>query len=368
MIPINKPILGKEEIKAVAKVIESGALTNPAPEGGSVCRAFEQELASYCNAKHAVACNSGTAALQMALMAAGVGPGDEVIVPSFTFVATASSVLLVGARPVFVDIDPDTYNMDPEQFRRAITPRTKAVVPVDLYGLPAAMDEIKEIARQSGIIVIEDACQAQGASYKGKMAGTLGDMGCFSFYPGKVMTTGEGGAVITDDDELAERLRRIRTHGQVKGYDSVMLGGNFRMTEMAAAMGRVQLKRLPGFLSARERNATLLLEMLDGSDLKLPEVPDGFRHNWYLFTAKCKTNKERESLKSSLLEAGFGVAVYYPIPLHRIPVLVEYSNHSLRISEEAAETVLSLPVNPVISYVNLEMMTNKIINHIKFKK
>lgn len=363
MIPINKPILGKEEIEAVAKVIESGALTNPAPEGGSVCRAFEQELASYCNAKHAVACNSGTAALQMALMAAGVGPGDEVIVPSFTFVATASSVLLVGARPVFVDIDPDTYNMDPEQFRRAITPRTKAVVPVDLYGLPAAMDEIKEIARQSGIIVIEDACQAQGASYKGKMAGTLGDMGCFSFYPGKVMTTGEGGAVITDDDELAERLRRIRTHGQVKGYDSVMLGGNFRMTEMAAAMGRVQLKRLPGFLSARERNATLLLEMLDGSSLKLPEVPGRYKHNWYLFTVKCKTNKERESLKSSLLEAGFGVAVYYPIPLHKIPLFNDYSDDFIKTAERCSEDVLSLPVNPAVSYDDIINM----VNIVKFK-
>lgn len=365
MIPINKPILGKEEVEAAAKVIESGVLTSPSPEGGPNCRVFERELASYCGAKHAIAVNSGTAALQMALMASGVGPGDEVIVPSFTFVATASSVLLVGAKPVFVDIDPETYNMDPGEFRKAITERTKAVIPVDLYGLPAPMDEINEIARERGIVVIEDACQAQGASYKGRMAGTLGDMGCFSFYPGKVMTTGEGGAVITDNDELAEKLRRIRTHGQVKGYDSVMLGGNFRMTEIAAAIGKVQLKRLPGFLSIRERNARLLTRLLVDSSLDLPTVPNSSIHNWYLFTVKCPTNQLRESLKSFLLEAGIGVAVYYPVPLHRIPIFAEFSRGNHKMSDESSETVVSLPVNPALSESDINRIAEEIIIFMK---
>jgi perosamine synthetase len=351
MIPINKPIMGKEESEAVLKVIESGFLTNPMPEGGPNCRAFEAELAAFCKAKHAVAVNSGTAALQVALLTAGVGPGDEVIVPSFTFIATASAVVLTGAKPVFVDINPLTYNMSSAAFRSAITERTKAVIPVDIYGLPADFSKINEIASKRGISVIEDACQAQGASYRSKMAGTLGSMGCFSFYPGKVMTTGEGGAVITDDDELAAKLRRARTHGQVKGYDSVSLGGNFRMPEMEAALGRVQLKRLPDFLKKRAKNASLLSEALSNARINLPAVPPSFQHNWYLYTIKCGSNQKRELLKSALLEVGIGAAVYYPVPVHKTPYYVSrgYSNVSLPETDDAAQKVLSLPIHPLVS-------------------
>lgn len=365
MIPINKPILGKEEEDVILKVVQSGLLTNPMPEGGPNCRAFEAELSSYCGAKHAIVVNSGTAALQIALLAAGIGPGDEVVVPSFTFIATASAVVLAGAKPVFVDIDPATYNMASAAFKGAITGKTKAVIPVDLYGLPANFSEISEIAEEHGISIIEDACQAQGASYKGKMAGTLGTMGCFSFYPGKVMTTGEGGAVITDNEELAVKLRRARTHGQVKGYDSVSLGGNFRMPEMEAALGRVQLKKLPAFLKKRAENASFLLQELSGAGLILPTVPDRSKHNWYLFTVKFATNRQRELLKIALLEANFGVAVYYPVPVHKTPYYVAqgYSRSILPETDNAAQTVLSLPVNPLVTTEDLRKLVTIIRTH-----
>jgi len=362
MLPINKPLLGVEEKEAVLKVIESGIMTNSSPEGGPNVRAFESELARYLNAKHIVGGNSGTAALYMALLASGIKPGDEVVMPSFTFAATAGAAVLAGAKPVFVDIDLSSYNMMPEAFKKAITKRTKVVIPVDLYGLPAEMDEIGKIAEEHGITVIEDACQALGSSYKGRMAGTLGDMGCLSFYSTKVMTTGEGGAIITNDDALAEKLGRIRTHGQVKGNDSVILGGNFRMPEMEAAIGRVQLKKLPGFLAARARNANALRERLDGVGLVLPEVPKYSKHNWYLFTVRCKMAEERERLMSSLLGVGIGATVYYPTPVHRIPLYagLGYAKVKLPASEKAAKTVLSLPINPAVTEEDLDRMAGLI--------
>lgn len=364
MVPINRPLLGREEEGAVIEVIRSGILTNASPEGGPNSRAFEGELAGTLKAKHCIVANSGTAALQIALMAAGIGEGDEVIVPSFTFIATASAVLLCGAKPVFVDIDPETYNLNASMAESAITDRTKAIMPVDLYGLPANFDEMRRIARDRDIALIEDACQAQGASYQGKMAGTLGDIGCFSFYAGKVMTTGEGGALITNDDDLAEKARRIRTHGQIKGYDSARLGGNFRMPEIEAAIGREQLKKLKNFLSIRAENARMMMEGLERTDLKLPEIPKGSVPNWYLFTVRCQTNSQRERLKKSLNEAGIGATVYYPTPVHRTPLYARmgYSQTKLEETERAAETVLSLPVNPVVTKGDIENMVRIIRN------
>lgn len=358
MIPINKPILGEEEKELVLKVLESGILTDSSMNGGPYVREFERELAKFVGVKEAIAVNSGTSALQIALMALGVGPGDEVIVPSFTFAATAGAVMLVGARPVFVDIDLNTYNMSPDGFKKAISEKTKAVIPVDLYGLPAEMDEINEIANDHGIAVIEDACQAQGAKYKGKMAGALGKVGCFSFYPGKVMTTGEGGAILTNDSELAEKMRMIRTHGQVCGYDSKVLGGNFRMTEISAAIGIAQIKKLPKFLEKRAENARILLELLENSKVVLPEVPEHSTHNWYLFTIRLKSLEEREGLKNKLRESGIGATVYYPSPIHKLPYYASMGYGELRLknSEVASRTVLSIPVHPLVKEEDLKRM------------
>lgn len=364
MIPINKPLLGREEESAVIEVIRSGILTNASPEGGPNSRAFESELANMLGVKHCIATNSGTAALQIALMAIGIKKGDEVIVPSFTFIATANAVILCGAKPVFVDIDPVTYNISPSKIEEVISDKTKAIMPVDIYGLPADFDEIRKIAKNREVAIVEDACQAQGALYKGKMAGTLGDIGCFSFYAGKVMTTGEGGAIVTNDDELAEKARRIRTHGQIKGYDSICLGGNFRMPEIEAAIGREQLKKLKSFLAIRAENAKLMMEGLEKTELVLPEMPKGVVPNWYLFTIRCKSNAVREKIRRRLNEAGIGATVYYPIPVHRTPLYAKlgYSEIKLIETDKASETVLSLPVNPVVTREDIDKIVSLIKN------
>lgn len=362
MIPINRPIMGPEEVEAAREVIEGGLLTSPSAEGGPQVKEFEKELASFHGAKEAVAVTSGTSALLISLLALGVGPGDEVIVPSFTFVATASAVMILGAKPIFVDIDPRTYNIDPGEVRRAMTKKTKAVIPVDLYGLPAEMDEINETAEGEGIGVIEDACQAQGARYRGRMAATLGRVGCLSFYPGKVMTTGEGGAIITNDVGLAERMRSLRTHGQVKGYDPVAVGGNFRMPEVEAAIGRVQLRRLPAFLEERRRNAERLTSALANLEADLPFVPAGSRHNWYLYTVGFQGRKERDAIKHALNAAGYGATVYYPTPVHRTPLYSQlgYATAGLKNTDAAAERVLSIPVNPLVKGDDIEAMARVI--------
>ncbi|MEM2250399.1 MAG: DegT/DnrJ/EryC1/StrS aminotransferase family protein, partial [Candidatus Bathyarchaeia archaeon] len=240
MIPINAPQIGEEEIEAVAKVLKSGILTH-ALGAGPMVKKFEEEFARFVEAKHAIAVNSGTAALHMALAAAGVKQGDEVVLPSFTFVATAETVVLAGARPVFVDINPETYNVSPEAVEKALTKKTKAVIAVDLYGSPADLKPIREIADKHGLKVIEDAAQAHGAVYKGKPVGSFADVACWSFYASKNMTTGEGGMVTTNDDEIAGTLRLIRSHGEKEKYKSVLLGHNYRMPEIEAAIGIVQL-------------------------------------------------------------------------------------------------------------------------------
>ena len=351
MIPINMPLVGDEEVKAVEEVLRSGRLTEWRPSGGPMVRRFEEAFASYIGVKHAISMSSGTAALHAALMAAGVGAGDEVIVPSFTFVATANAVLLAGARPVIVDIDLDTYNIDVDEARRAISERTKAIIPVHLYGLPADMKPIMELAEERGLVVIEDAAQAHGAEYWGRRVGGLGHMACFSFYSTKVMTTGEGGMVTTDDDELAERLRSIRTHGQREGFDTYILGHNYRMTEIQAAIGLAQLRKVEGFLERRRRNASILSEVLSRVEgVKLPIEPRGFKHSWYLYTIRVEP-RVRDMLVERLNAMGVGAAVYYRVPVHRTPLHARASraHGELRRAEEASRTVLQLPVHPGVS-------------------
>ena len=257
MIPINLPNIGEAEIEAVIKVMRSGLLTSGLGAGPKV-KEFEHDYAEFAGVKHAITVNTGTAALHAAIMACGVGTGDEVILPSFTFVATAEAVVLAGGKPVFTDIDPETFTLSPEAVERAISKKTKAVIPVDLYGLPADIKPIREVAAKYGLPLIEDCAQSHGATNEGKPAGAIADLACWSLYAAKNIGTGEGGVVTTDNDELAETVRMFRTHGEKAKYQSLMLGTNYRMTEIQAAIGIVQLKRLPDFLAKRTRNAKRL--------------------------------------------------------------------------------------------------------------
>jgi dTDP-4-amino-4,6-dideoxygalactose transaminase len=356
MIPINKPILGSEEKEEVAKVLESGILTNRLGEG-PMNKAFQKELADYLGVKHVLTVSSGTAALHSALLAAGVKGGDEVIVPPFTFVATANVALLVGARPVFADINPRTYSIDPTKFKKAITKKTKAVIPVHLYGHPADMDPIIEIAEDKGIVVVEDCAQSIGSEYRGKATGSIGNMGCFSFYASKNMTTGEGGAVTTNDDELAEKVWKIRRHGEKEEYQCEMLGHNYRMPEIQAAIGRVQLKKLPSFLESREKNATVLTEGLREkvTSLDPPVVEEWAKHSWYLYTTrveKGRTLVARNDLMKKLAENGINAAAYYESPIHLSPYYIRafgYKKGNFPLSEKTADEVLSLPCHPAVT-------------------
>lgn len=348
MIPINKPLIGEEEIQLVVDVLKSGFLTSRGPSGSMVGK-FEEEFARYVGARHAVAANSGTAALHMALLAAGVGPGDEVLIPSFTFVATAEAVVLSGAKPVFVDIEPETYCMDPQLLEKMITDRAKAVIPVDLYGLPADLKPIFEVAHEHGLVVVEDAAQAHGAEYFGRRIGSVSDLTCFSFYASKNMTTGEGGMVTTDVDEYAEKLRLIRSHGERGDYNSVMLGHNYRMTEISAAIGIAQLRKLPKFLEVRRGNAESLTAMIrDLNGVKVPFEPGGRRHSWYLYTVRLLNadSKVRDAVVAGLRRRGVGATVYYPTPIHLMPYYRRFATSRLPETEKASEQVLSLPVHP----------------------
>jgi perosamine synthetase len=361
-IQINKPLLDEEEVEAVAKVLRSGVLTSRAQSGSRVGE-FEKAFSHFVEAKHAFAVSSGTAALHLSLLASGVGHGDEVIAPSFTFVATAETVVLVGAKPVFVDIDPESCNVDPEKVRKAITKRTKAIVPVDIFGLPADVRAIKEIADEHCLMVVEDAAQAHGARYMGKPAGSFADLACWSFYASKNMTTGEGGMITTDSDKFAEKLPCMRTHGETGEYVSTMIGGNFRMPEVEAAIGCVQLRKLPLFLKARRKNAEGLLSRLKGLNwLQLPAVPKGYEHSWYLFTVKLKEDdaERRDRVVSELRKRGIGATVYYPTPIHMMPFYRRFSKQRLPNTEKAARQVLSLPVHPGVTMEQIDHIASSV--------
>jgi dTDP-4-amino-4,6-dideoxygalactose transaminase len=351
MIPINAPQIGKEEIEAVVKVMKSGGLTHGLGSGPKVTE-FESSFSRFVKAKHGVAMNSGTAALHSTLIAAGIGQGDEVILPSFTFVATAEVVMMAGAKPVFVDIDPDTYNISPEKVEKAVTEKTKAIMPVDLYGLSADIQPIRKIADEHGLKVIEDAAQAHGATYKGKPPGTFADAACWSFYASKNMTTGEGGMITTNDGKITEKLRLMRSHGEEEKYKSVMVGHNYHMPEMEAAIGCVQLGKLPEFVAKRTQNAGNLSEKLrKAKDLQLPEEPEGYKHGWYLYTVRMKNaNRERRDRVVEILrQNGIGALVCYVNPIHLMPFYGKFGKYKLPVTEKASEQVLSLPVHPGVN-------------------
>jgi len=345
MIQISTPLLGAEEKEAVLAVIDSRHLAQ-----GAQVAAFEKAFADVCGVKYAVATSSGTTALQTAILAHGIGPGDEVITTPFTFIASANSIVFAGAKPVFVDIDERTYNIDPGQIEAAITPRTKAILPVHLFGNPCDMEAILDIAARRGLVVIEDACQAHGASIKGQMVGGFGT-GCFSFYPTKNITTAEGGIVTTNDDALADRARLIRNHGQRERYYHESLGYNFRMTEIQGAIGLVQIGKLEQFVEARRANAAYLNQHLQG--VVKPYEAAGYRHSYHQYTVRVP--KERDRLVAHLREKGIGTGIYYPVPVHKQAVYQQLGyRDSLPVTEKACGEVLSLPVHPALSQEDLE--------------
>ncbi|MCJ7622094.1 MAG: DegT/DnrJ/EryC1/StrS family aminotransferase [Anaerolineaceae bacterium] len=347
MINIASPIIGEEEKNAVLEVLESGMLAQ-----GPKVKAFEDAFADYCGVKHAVATSSGTTALHTALLINNIGPGDEVITSPFTFIASANSILFVGAEPVFVDIDPATFNIDVNLIEAAITPRTKAIMPIHLFGLCADMDRIVAIAKKYNLVIIEDACQSHGAIFDGKKAGSFGT-GTFSLYPTKNMTSAEGGMITTNDDALAESARVIRQHGMRRRYYHDELGYNFRMTDVHAAIGFEQLKKLPGFNHTRQENAAYLSSHLKG--VLTPVVPEGQEHVFHQYTIRVVGSK-RDEMIDYLRENGVGSGVYYPIPIHKQTYYVDelgYDQH-LKESEQAALEVISLPVHPGLSQEDLD--------------
>jgi len=364
-IPINKPLLGEEEQEAVRQVISTGRLVDASFEGGKRVREFEGKVRNLVGTKHVIAVNSGTAALHATLMALGIKPGDEVVVPSLTFVATANVVLACGAKPVFADIKKD-YNLDPASFRKSLTRKTRAVIPVHVYGYPADMDEIREVASPRGVAVVEDAAESLGATYKGIQTGKLSAAGCFSMYATKVVTSGEGGAVSTDDDELAEKLRLVRNHGMVHGYDTRILGFNYRLPEISAAIASVQMDKLPGFLHARARNAKYLTGRVSSAPgVEFTQNAEDRTHVYYLYTLHLK--RRRDQVAKALNASGVGAAIYWKIPVHKTPLYAKLggSRKVLRQTEDAARHVISLPVHPGLSESDIERVADKFLEAIQ---
>jgi perosamine synthetase len=370
MISIAHPLIGSEEQAAVLRVLTSGQLAQ-----GEQVASFEQRFADMCGTREAVAVSSGTAALYLALLAHNIGPGDEVITTAFSFIATANVILHVGATPVFVDIEPDTYNIDPALVEAAITPRTKAILPVHLYGNPCDMQLLEQLAKNHHLALIEDACQAHAAKIEDRVVGSFGT-GCFSFYPTKNMTTGEGGMVTTNDPTVAANIRLFRNHGQQSRYYHTAPGYNMRMTEMQAAIGLAQLEKLEHFSEQRISNARFLTQHLSTS-LTTPITRPGYRHVYHQYTIRVPHH--RDQWATTLHERGISTGIYYPLPIYRQPFYQESlsrfrisppfrtvntvcdpSDFCLPETELAAQQVLSLPVHPALSAEDLSTIIQEV--------
>lgn len=351
MIPLSKPQLGEAEIKAVTRVFESGQLVQgPEVEG------FEEQFRAYTQTPHAVAIANGTLALNLGLMALGVGPGDEVIVPSFTFIATANAVRLAGATPVFADIDLDTFCISVHDIEPRITHRTVAVIAVHLFGHPAQLEELGSLCRARGLALIEDAAQALGTEWQCRHVGTQGALGAFSFYPTKTMTTGEGGMVTTSDPDIARKVRLLRNHGTEKRYVHEVVGTNARMTEIAAAIGSVQLERVPEWHKQRSLNAAFYDGQLPDGVVS-PTVAGGATHSYHQYTVR---TEDRENLLARLDVAKVGYGLYYATPCHRQKAYEGWGSE-LPNTDRAAKEVVSLPVRPDLTPAELEAVANAVI-------
>lgn len=379
MIPISKPQIGDEEKRLVMQVLDSGMLV----QGPRVAE-LEQRWAEACQTKHAIAISNGTAALHTALLAHGIGPGDEVITVAFTFIASVNSIIYCGARPVFADIDPITFNIDPDTIEALITPRTKAIMPVHLYGHPADMQRIMAIAQKYGLAMIEDSAQAIGASYDDKPAGSFGT-GCFSLYATKNVMSAEGGMITTSDDAIAKRCRLIRAHGMEKRYYHDMLGFNFRMSDLHAAIGLAQLSRLEAITQQRKANAEFMNANINNPRLVLPsggnlkkienEKLEGeqsnssfsmlnskFSHAWHQYTVRVQNGLDRDAAVAKLTAAGIGTGVFYPVPAHQQKHIREmgFGDVTLPVTEQLAKEVFSLPVHPALSPSDLEEIVHEV--------
>jgi perosamine synthetase len=340
VIPIARPQMGEDEKRRVWEAMDSGSLAQ-----GPRVRELEEQFAAFIGVEHAVAASSGTTALHLALLGYDIGEGDEVITVPFTFIASANSIVYTGARPVFVDIDERDFTMDVDRIEAAITPRTKALMPVSLYGQPAAMDAIAEIAERRGLAVVEDAAQAHGAAIGDRKSGSWG-AGTFSFYPTKNMTTGEGGMITTHDGDLAERVRLLREHGMKVRYHHEVVGYNFRMTDIAAAIGLAQLPKLPGYNERRRAIAARYDAELQG--VITPFVRPGVTHVYHQYTIRVS---DRDAFAERLKERGVGSAIYYPIPVHRQKpfIALGLGDGSYPVTDRLTEQVLSIPVHPALS-------------------
>jgi dTDP-4-amino-4,6-dideoxygalactose transaminase len=346
MIPFLDLKVQYESIKEEIQASVSAMLSSTQFVLGREVAAFEEEFAVYSGGKFGIGVNSGTSALHLALLAAGIGPGDEVITVSYTFVATVAAIDYTGARPVFVDIDPQTLNMDISQVEAAITERTKAILPVHLHGQPADMDPILDIARRYKLVVIEDAAQAHSAEYKGRRVGSIGDLGCFSFYPSKNLgACGEGGMVVTNNEEYAHVIRMLRDWGQDRKYHHALKGFNYRMEGIQGAILRVKLRHLDAWTEARRQHAACYNELLSDADVRIPvEMPDA-RHVYHVYAVRMP---KREKVQEALQTKGIQTGVHYPIPVHLQKAYGEfgYSAGDLPVTEKAAEELLSLPMFP----------------------
>jgi len=357
-IPIAKPIIGSEEIDAVGEVLRSGMLV----QGESVLK-FEEAFSSYIGAKSSIAVSNGTVALDLVLKALGIRPEDEVISPAFTFIATANSILYQGSKPVFADVDEKTFNIDPENLLEKITSKTRAVIGVHLYGQPFDLKTVSQICEDHDLTLIEDCAQAHGAKFEGKKVGSFG-IGCFSFYPTKNMTTGEGGMITISDESMAAKLRLLRNHGDTGKYNHIMLGYNYRMTNLQGAIGQIQLGSLDEFNSRRIRNAEFLNGHLKIKGITTPYKAKNVKHvyNQYVVRVEDDFPASRERLMEYLRAKGIGSAVHYPKPIYQQPLYRElgFGKESCLVSEDVSRRVLSLPVHPSLKQEDLEYIAETI--------
>ena len=355
MIQLARPIIGDDEVDAVSRVLRSGSLAQ-----GPEVVAFETDFSTAVDGRHCVAVNSGTSALHLLLLGSGVGPGDEVIVPSFSFAATANAVALTGAKPVFADIELDSFCLSAEAVEERLTDATKAVMPVHLYGHPADMPSLRHLCNRHGLLLLEDAAQAHLGAIGETPVGALGDGAAFSFYPTKNMTSGEGGMVVVADGEVARRVRLLRNQGMERRYENELVGYNLRMTDLHAAIGRVQFGKICDWTTMRRQNAEHLSEHLRG--VVVPRERGGYRHVYHQYTVRVE-NVDRDLLAEALLNRGVQSGVYYPTPIHRLPSF--RLQDVLPNTERAARTCLSLPVHPGLSAADLERIVTAVTESVE---